>query len=58
VRPADKRAVSVQLFDQRLSKRQACGIVQLSGRMYGYQPLKKSDTVVEQAIEKVTQSYS
>jgi len=54
VRPADKRAVSVQLFDQGLSKRQACGIVQLSRRMYGYQPLKKSDTVVEQAIEKVT----
>jgi putative transposase len=49
--------VSVELLDQGLSKRQACGIVQLSRRMYGYQPLKKSDKAVEQAIEKVTHRH-
>jgi putative transposase len=56
-RPADKRRVRVQLIEQGLSKGQACSIVHLSRRMYGYQSLKKPDQAIEQAIEKVTSQH-
>jgi putative transposase len=57
VRPADKRLVSLELINQGLSKRQACGIVQLSGRLLGNQSLKKPNKAVEQAIEKLTHRH-
>lgn len=57
MRPADKRTVCAQLIDHGLSKRKVCGIVALSRRMYHYQPSKKVDQPVEQAIEKILSKH-